>query len=63
MKCLFVRAPFAGWIVDGVKTVEYRTRPTNIRGKIGIVQSKSGTVIGVAEITGCRVVPFNQNEH
>ena len=53
MKCLFVRAPFAGWIVDGVKTVEYRTRPTNIRGKIGIVQSKSGTVIGVAEITGC----------
>ena len=53
MKCLFVRAPFAGWIVDGVKTVEYRTRSTNIRGKIGIVQSKSGTVIGVAEITGC----------
>ena len=53
MKCLFVRAPFAGWIVDGVKTVEYRTRPTNIRGRIGIVQSKSGTVIGTAEITGC----------
>ena len=53
MKCLFVRSPFAGWIVDGVKTIEYRTRPTNIRGRIGIVQSKSGTVIGTAEITGC----------
>ena len=53
MKCLFVRAPFAGWIVDGVKTIEYRTRPTNIRGRIGIIQSRSGTVIGSAEITGC----------
>ena len=53
MKCLFVRAPFAGWIVDGVKTIEYRTRETNIRGRIGIIQSKSGTVIGTAEIIGC----------
>lgn len=53
MKCLFVRAPFAGWIVDGVKTIEYRTKPTNIRGRIGIIQSRSGTVIGSAEITGC----------
>ncbi len=23
MKCLFVRSPFAGWIVDGVKTIEH----------------------------------------
>ncbi|MBO4647112.1 MAG: ASCH domain-containing protein [Lentisphaeria bacterium] len=53
MKCLFVRAPFAGWIVDGVKTIEYRTRQTNIRGRIGIIQSKSGTVIGTVEIAGC----------
>ena len=54
MKCLFVRAPFAGWIVDGVKEIEYRTQGTNIRGKIGIIQSKSGTVIGSVEITGCK---------
>ena len=53
MRCLFVRAPFAGWIVDGVKTIEYRTRPTHIRGTIGIIQSKSGTVIGTVEIVGC----------
>lgn len=53
MKCLFVREPYAGWIVDGVKDIEYRTRATNIRGKIGIIQSKSGTVIGEVEITGC----------
>lgn len=53
MKCLFVRAPFAGWIVDGVKEIEYRSRQTAIRGRIGIVQSRSGTVIGTVEITGC----------
>jgi hypothetical protein len=61
MKCLFVQAPFARWIVSrvagrdiGVKFLEYRTRPTKIRGRIGIVQSKSGTVIGDVEITGCQ---------
>jgi len=53
MKCLFVRHPFAGWIVDGVKRIEYRTQPTRIRGKIGIIQSKTGTVIGTVEVTGC----------
>ena len=53
MKCLFVRPPFAGWIVDGAKTIEYRSKATNIRGRIGIIQSKSGTVIGDVEIVGC----------
>lgn len=53
MKCLFVRHPFAGWIVDGVKRIEYRTQPTRIRGKIGIIQSKTGTVIGTVSVTGC----------
>lgn len=54
MKCLFVRHPYSGWIVDGVKQIEYRTRPTNMRGRIGIIQSRSGTVIGDCEITGCK---------
>ena len=54
MKCLFVRHPYAGWIVDGVKPVEYRTMQTKIRGRIGIIQSRSGLVIGDVEITGCK---------
>ena len=53
MKCLFVRPPFAGWIVDGVKTIEYRSKASNIRGRVGIIQSMSGTVIGDVEIIGC----------
>ena len=54
MKCLFVRHPYAGWIVDGVKPIEYRTMQTKIRGRIGIIQSRSGLVIGDVEITGCK---------
>lgn len=54
MKCLFVKAPFAGWIVDGVKVYEYRTRETYIRGRIGIIESGTGTVIGDAMLTDCR---------
>ena len=53
MKCLFVRPPFAGWIVDGVKKIEYRSKASNIRGRVGIIQSMSGTVIGDVEIVGC----------
>ena len=39
MKCLLVKPPFAGWIVDGVKPVEYRRIYTYIRDRIGIMQT------------------------
>ena len=53
MKCLFVKAPFAGYIVDEVKSIEYRTRWTHVRGRIGIIESGTGTVIGDAKLIGC----------
>lgn len=53
MKCLFVKPPFAGYIVDEVKSIEYRTQWTHIRGRIGIIESGTGTVIGDAELIGC----------
>ena len=55
--CLFVKAPFAGWIVDGVKLIEYRTRETYIHGRIGIIESGTGTVIGDAELIDCNWNP------
>lgn len=57
MHCLFVKAPFAGWIVDGVKLIEYRTRETLIRGRIGIIESGTKTVIGDAELIDCNWNP------
>lgn len=53
MRCLFVKAPFAGWIVGGVKQIEYRTRETLIRGRIGIIESGTGTVIGDTMLIDC----------
>lgn len=57
MNCLFVKAPFAGWIADGVKLIEYRTRETLIRGRIGIIENGTGTVIGDAELIDCNWNP------
>lgn len=60
MKCLFVKPPFAGYIVDGVKLIEYRTRETYIRGRIGIIESGTGTVIGDVTLTSCRFDSVHQ---
>ena len=53
LRCLCVRPPYAGQIVDGKKLEEYRSQPTRIRGKIGIIESGSGTIIGEAELYDC----------
>ena len=37
-----------GLIADGKKTWEMRTRPTNVRGWIGLIEKGTGTVIGIA---------------
>jgi hypothetical protein len=39
MKALSVRQPSAEAIIRGVKTIEYRSRPTKIRGRIYIYAS------------------------
>ena len=54
MKCLLVKPPFAMWIVQGVKTVEYRKRQTKIRGRIGILECAPLKPIGIGtrEIIG-----------
>ncbi len=45
-----IKAPFVDWIIDGKKTWEIRTRSTNIRGRVGLIKSKSLTVVGTCEI-------------
>ncbi|HEY2511803.1 MAG TPA: hypothetical protein VGI39_13135 [Polyangiaceae bacterium] len=52
-KCLNavpIRAPAIDWILDGKKTWEIRSRSTNIRGPIGLIRSKSLTVVGSCDI-------------
>lgn len=39
IRVLAVRQPWASLIVEGLKTIEVRSRPTNIRGKVAIYAS------------------------
>lgn len=47
---LLIRAPFVDWILDGLKAWEMRTKRTTRRGRIGLIRSKSGLVVGEANL-------------
>ena len=50
MKCLIIKKPWIDYILDGFKTWEIRSCNTKIRGKIGLIQSGSGLIVGSCEI-------------
>ena len=50
MRALVIREPWVGLILAGDKTWELRSRPTAVRGAIGLIRKGSGTVVGVAEL-------------
>jgi len=45
---LVIEQPWVSLILDGKKTWEMRTRPTRVRGWIGLIEKGSDTIIGVA---------------
>jgi hypothetical protein len=47
-----MRSPYVDWILAGSKTWEIRGSSTGKRGRIALIQSGSGTVIGVADLVG-----------
>lgn len=53
LKGLIVREEPMAQILKGVKTWELRSRRTQIRGKIALITSGSGTVVGTAEVVEC----------
>ena len=67
LRALSIRQPWAELILRGEKTVEYRSKPTNIRGEVYIYASLAspepgqeldetlprGLVVGTVEIVGC----------
>ena len=64
MLCLSIRQPYIGQIVNGQKTCEIRSWPTNHRGPLLLHCSKGGTgtglqrgaVVALADVVGCREV-------
>jgi predicted transcriptional regulator len=64
MRALSVRQPFADQIMRGTKQIEYRSRPTRVRGRIYIYASLTpassrgvdlprGVIVGTVEIHNC----------
>ena len=54
VKSLIVKHPWIDQIVDGSKTIEFRSFPTRIRGRIGLIASgEKGRIIGTVEISDC----------
>jgi hypothetical protein len=49
---LLIRSPYIDWILAGSKTWEIRGSSTTKQGRIALIQSGSGTVIGVADLVG-----------
>ena len=52
MKGLLIKQPWIGKILAGSKTWELRGSSTKIRGTIALIESGSGTVVGVCELEG-----------
>lgn len=64
MKALIIKKPWIDYILDGSKTWEIRGSNTKIRGKIELIQSGSGLVLGSCEIIGCKelnLLDYQQN--
>ena len=54
MHVLIVKRPWIDQLLDGTKLAERRSRPTKVRGRIGLAASgQSGQVLGTIELYNC----------
>jgi hypothetical protein len=53
MRALIIRKPWLDQILAGTKIWEIRGSRTKIRGTVGLIQSRSGTVVGLCELVDC----------
>jgi ASCH domain len=62
LRALIIKKPWLDKILAGTKTWEIRGSRTNIRGTIGLIESRSGTVVGLCEVVDC-VGPLTADEY
>ena len=53
MKALVIKKPWIDYILDGKKIWEIRGTKTKIRGRIALIQSGSGLVVGECDLVDC----------
>jgi len=59
---LIIRQPWIDLILSGEKTWEMRSRPTNIRGKIGLIEQGTGLIVGECEIVASSIMQLYDHE-
>ena len=60
-RALIIRKPWIDLILSGRKTWEMRSRPTNIRGRIGLIEQGSGFIVGECNLDHCGESITNYN--
>ncbi|WP_017154560.1 ASCH domain-containing protein [Bacillus bingmayongensis] len=60
MKGLIIKSPYIEKILQGEKTWEIRGTNTNIRGRIALIKSGSGTVLGTVELVASRKLTLHE---
>jgi hypothetical protein len=54
-RALIIREPWISKILSGEKTWEMRSKPTSVRGWIGLVAQGTNQVVGLARLIGCEL--------
>lgn len=62
-RALIVRKPWIDLILDGHKTWEMRSRPTNIRGRIGLIEQGSGLIVGEVDLVDSLQAVTTRQKH
>ena len=60
MNALIIKKPWIDYILSGEKIWEVRGSKTKIRGKIELIQSGSGLIVGSCEIVDCKELTLEE---
>ncbi len=53
-RALIIRQPHINNVLQNKKLWEMRSKPTNLRGKIGLIEQGTGLIVGEVELVGCK---------
>lgn len=61
-RALIVKKEWLDKILDGSKPWELRSTKTNIRGRIALIESGTGLIVGEITLYGCSPTPIPKNK-
>ncbi|MCA1054080.1 ASCH domain-containing protein [Rossellomorea aquimaris] len=63
MKGLLIKSPWIDLILEGKKTWEIRGSNTKTRGRIALIKSGSGMIVGEVNLTDCKELSLSDYQH